>query len=210
MEDYFDYIDDYMIGSLSAERKAQFDRELQKNESLKVAVNNYGDAKKLSEGLLELDMMDTLSHLKAEEHTYAKKDYKEPKSKFRYLIGILILILIAIAAWWWAKQQNHDDRKTQVLASYIKPVNINATKSLDTMGMTSFNKGKYYFSLNRFEEAELWLKLFVSEKNEKKSVSRGYFWLGAAHLEQWELSDAKKAWEKSDEKEAKDNLKLID
>ncbi len=210
MGDYFDYIDDYMMGNLSSEKKAQFEKELLKNESLKVAVNNYNDAKKLSEGFLEVDMLDTLSRVKSKEHISTKKDNSVSTPKRRYLIGILILSLITIAVWWWAQQQNIEDQKTQVLASYIKPVDINATKSIDTMGMTSFEKGKYFFSLNRFDEAELWLKLFVSEKNEKISISRGYFWLGAAHLEQWELSDAKKAWKKSDEKEAKHNLKFID
>lgn len=206
MEDYFDYIDDYMDGSLSSDNRIRFEKELEANPSLRLAINNYHDAKKLSEGLLELDMMGTLSRHK--ELSNQSSIQLGHSKKRRLLLGIILLISIGLASWWFRKQTLEKNKK-QILATYIRPIDNNATKSLDTIGMDAFRKGKYYFSLNRFEESEVWLLLYLSEENDKKLISRGHFWLGAAHLEQWELSEAKKAWSQSGEKDAKENLKLI-
>lgn len=208
MEDFFDYIDDYMAGSLSPQNKVLFEAELLENASFKAAVSNYQDARKLSEGLLEVDIVDTLTKLKGEDKHQVTN--KSNSGKLNYLAIALLSVLALAIFWYFNKQKALDLDKDQVLASYIKPVDQQATKSVDTIGMTSFEKGKFYFALNRFEESEEWLIRYVSREKEKNALSRGYYWLGAAHLEQWELNEAKSAWQRSEEKSAKENLNMLE
>ena len=64
MEDYYAHIDDYMNGLLEGEELRLFEAEMKRNPSLKKAVENYEPAKQISEGLLEIDMLETLKGLK--------------------------------------------------------------------------------------------------------------------------------------------------
>ena len=107
-------------------------------------------------------------------------------------------------------EMNEEARhKKYVLANYERPIDEDATKSIDTVGMTSFEKGKYLFALNRFEESILVFESYLLEVSEKKLLSRGYFWLGAAYLEVWRVEDAREAWGKSEERGVEENLKLL-
>ena len=207
MEDYFEHIDDYVEGKLTSEDHKLFEAEMDRNSSLKEGVKNYHDAKKISEGLLELDMMDTLNKLQQEESVDQKEIKTKSNGKWIGLAAVLAFLILA--GWWFSNNADAELDKSKIYANYIKPVNSDATKSIDTLGMNDFEKGKYYFSLNRFEESEQWLKLYMSIEDDKESLSECYYWLGAAHLEQWEVDEAKKAWEMSDEKQAKENINII-
>jgi len=195
MQDYFEYIDDYIEGKLSAEDQALFAHQLRKDSSLETAVKNYHDAKKLSEGLLEADMLDTLDKL--DKKGMLGKNSQE-HSRRRWSVLFVLLAAISLLTWWLTTQKNSNLNKDQILASYIKPIDYAA-----------FQKGKYFFALNNFKESEYWLKDYISKEKNKKGLSEGYNWLGAVHLELWNVSDAKKAWGKSEEKEAVENLKLF-
>lgn len=208
MKDYFEYIDDYIAGSLSPELRAQFEEERKTNTSLSLAVDNYQEAKKLSEGLLEVDMMETLNKLQGED---GEDKSEKPKSNLKRNLLVLSAVLAALllVGWWMKSNSDLESDKRQILASYIKPIDTDATKSIDTIGMNAFEKGKYFFALNRFSESEEWLKQYISKEKDKNLLSSGYYWLGSAHLEQWEVADAREAWSESREEEAKSNLSLL-
>jgi len=207
MEDYFEHIDDYMEGKLSSDQHALFKKEIVKNSSLKEAVSNYHDAKKLSEGFLEADIMETLSSIEFQEKEPSAKTKTPSQFKWLKILGmLLVLFLIGLKI---GKNIKSKTNKEEILASYIKPIDMDATKSIDTVGMNSFEKGKYFFALNKFQESEEWLTLYLSNEKNEKALSRGFYWLGSAHLEQWEVSEAKEAWSKSDEENANKNLNIL-
>jgi len=214
MKDFYEHIDEYMEGSLSPIQVAEFEAEIKRDSSLELAVNNYHDAKKLSEGLLELDMMESLGKLEEEDSVAREKiseDNSETKKsagrKWFLLLGLVGILLLG--ALWLSKDGNSGLDKEMILASYERPVNADATRSIDTVGMNSFEKGKFFFALNRFEDSEQWLKEYVTIEKNINLLSQAYYWLGAAHLEQWEVDEAKKAWGKSGERGVKRNMGLL-
>ena len=64
MIEYYEHIDDYIDGRLSSEARQAFEDAMKTDASLKLAVENYMDAAKLSEGLLEMDIMETINNFK--------------------------------------------------------------------------------------------------------------------------------------------------
>jgi len=204
--EYYEHIDDYIDGRLSSEARQAFEDAMKTDASLKLAVENYMDAAKLSEGLLEMDIMETINNFK--NKSQEKIDYSTSKSK-KWLWFVLLATVLALSIFWYINDKESTLHQNQILATYIRPNDDDATKSMDTIGMTTFQKGKYFFQLNRFEESEEWLKKFVSTEKDKNLLSEGYYWLGAAQLEQWELDDAEKAWSQSHEAEAVKNVKLL-
>ena len=60
MDNFYEHIDDYKNGLLTGEVLDQFEAAMEGDLSLKLAVDNYDAAKGISEGLLEVDMMETL------------------------------------------------------------------------------------------------------------------------------------------------------
>lgn len=139
-------------------------------------------------------------------------DKKVKRSSFRRLaIAASVLGLLCVGGWWMIDYQADQERLEYVLAYYIKPVDEDATKSveIDTVGMSPFQKGKHLFSLNQFEESAEWLELVVEEEKDKNLVSEGYYWLGSAYLNMGMLDEAEKAWRMSDDERAVEGLKLF-
>ena len=223
MENVYEHIDDYMNGLLEGEMLSQFESEMNTNASLKKAVENYASAKAISEGLLEVDMMETLKRLKDSEKGLKKggssdninsgnqgTEMKTPKITRRFWLAAAFFIgLLAVTSLWIMDTNAKALDKDYILANYIRPIDEDATKSSDTNGRTNFEEGKHLFSLNRFEESIPWFESYLSEVSEKKLMSRGYFWLGAAYLESWRVEEAREAWEKSEERGVEENLKLF-
>lgn len=223
MENFYEHIDDYKNGLLEGEMLRQFETEMNANASLKKAVENYDAAKAISEGLLEVDMMETLRGLQEAKEGINNKNSADNLQSGRlqteartlkinrrfWMAAAVIIGLLAVTAWWMMDMKTKGLDKEYILANYTRPIDEDATKSIDTIGMTNFEKGKYYFSLNRFEESIPWFESYVLKVSEKKLLSEGYFWLGAAYLEVWRVEDAREAWEKSEESGAKENLTML-
>lgn len=229
MEDYYEHIGDYMNGTLGAEQRAAFEAEMERNASLQKAVDNYEAAKALSEGLLEVDMLETLQELKNESSAHLGEQKKIDRSssggqvidmesttkanRFSrrwWMTAAVFLGVLAVATWWMTKPLSDGLDQKYVLENYNRPYDEDATKSVDTVGMTPFQKGKYMFGLNEFEESIKWMEQYLSEIEEKKLRSEGYFWLGAAYLELWQLEKARESWGKSSEEGVAENLELIE
>lgn len=208
MTDFFEYIDGYKSGSLTAEELTAFETAMQEDASLKAAVDNYDDAKRLSEGLLEMDILHTLQTLGDTDpiNNSGKLNDNRLYIKLGVILGVISILMFLV----YLLNPRTTIDKNEVLALYQKPIDTSATKSIDTIGMSSFEKGKYYYSLNRFDESVYWFELMLNNDDEKKMHSKGYFWLGAAHLELWDIDKAREAWQKSEEKGALINLELIE
>lgn len=63
VEEFYEHIDDYKNGLLAGNLLARFENAMTDDASLKLAIDNYDTAKSISESLLEVDMMNTLSVL---------------------------------------------------------------------------------------------------------------------------------------------------
>jgi len=57
----YDYIDDYMEGSLNGDLLRQFESILSEDAELQLVVKNYKGVKQLSSGMLEMDLLDEVN-----------------------------------------------------------------------------------------------------------------------------------------------------
>lgn len=94
--DYYDHIEDYCENLLSPEDKKAFEAALLTDSQLKTLVDQYPDGHKISEGLLEMDMMETLARLKKEKSTLIVPiTKKKPWIKWvaaACVVGVLVFI----------------------------------------------------------------------------------------------------------------------
>lgn len=239
MHDQFEHIEAYFDGSLAGEAKARFEAALKEDSQLRSAVENYSDAMKISEGLLELDVANVINKLQATESDSSteteyevevetqvnskidrkpsntdRRSMKTNRSPLNWstftkvMVALLFLGGAMLVMGWFSQKQKQADRE-RIFASYIRPIDADASKSIDTVGMSLFEKGKYYFALNRFGDSEYWLERAVEKPTGEGGLAEIYFWLGAAHIEQWEVEEAISAWERSGNEDAFTNLKII-
>lgn len=206
MMDAYENIEDYVAGRLTAEAREAFEQAMATDAALQDAVECWPAVQAISGQLLDLDMAATVRKLQAAESS-------KKASPMRWLwLAIAGLLLAGLAYGYLQWQKGHVEKQQgEVLRAgiIVEPVDESATKSIDTVGMDFFEKGKYFYGLNSFEEAEKWLERFISVEKDKKMLSKGHNWLGAAHYYQNEIPEARAAWQKSDEGGAKENLKMI-
>jgi anti-sigma factor RsiW len=68
MISYFEWLDDYLDGSLSQEDRLAFEKAMVSDEKLKHAVDNYNLLKKISASLIEEETRENLSAISEEKH----------------------------------------------------------------------------------------------------------------------------------------------
>lgn len=216
---YYEYIDDYVSGKLSESLKIEFEKAMSIDASLKYAVENYDDAKSISEGLLEIDIMDTISNIKSEKKHNANQEGKVSKpsnSIFtlrRMMAAASIIGLISIATWWL---NNNENLKQELWNnSYSSIVDPDAVKSGDDIA----NKDplatvKHYYARNYNEECIEAVEQLLALSTNSDTLSLAYLYLGDTYLKrsyhqnmnQWE--EAISAFDKSKEAEAKERKNL--
>jgi len=207
MTDYYEHIEDYIAGSLSSEQMAAFEQAMEADADLRQAVADWPAAAKLSEGLLELDVLATIEALEAakgldegmpRDHTAVVRldpsrdglpmDHSYDVSR-KPLIWAVLLFVIGGLAWWvytsYAAEQEQQQWYAEV---YQRPIDPEATKSIDTVGMDLLQKGKFYFALNRYEDSETMLRELLAETKDADTIKLANYWLGHALVNQgnWE------------------------
>ncbi len=215
MIDFYEYIDDYMEGVLDAEMRQAFEEAMKQDTSLRTAVDNYPEAKKLAEGLLELDLMETLENARTSESTakVVTMDTSQPKprsSRTRpWMVAASIAALLTIAYIGFQDASGSSDFDQIWRTEYVKPLDPNATKTTEQPA-SPFNAGKYFFALNDFEEAEKWFTEALNIGSNPSEISEIQYWLGHSYMNQKKWDQAKTALQKSNHPEAARNLALID
>ncbi|MEM9546839.1 MAG: hypothetical protein AAGA77_12745 [Bacteroidota bacterium] len=225
MEDFYAHIEDYKLGLLEGELLEAFERQMAEDASLQLAVENFDVAKGISEALLEVDMMETLRGLKeAEKATKLSDDavVREMERKTtggrsaekfnlsRWIVAASFVGVLVFAGWWVMDWKAEREFREFVLDNYEWPVDFDATKSVDTIDMNDFEKGKYYFKVNDFEQSLLFLQRHLAIEKEDQLLSQGYEWLGAVFTKMDKKEQAINALSRSNEQKAFVNLQLYD
>lgn len=191
MQDHFEQIEDYLQDQLSPEERTAFKAAMALDASLRAAVDNYGDATLLSEGLLELDVMETLAGLRGDVAAPAEEEQASAKKPQRKIVPLLLaaavlIALVFLAQWWYKNDQEQQANEKWFAESYVRPIDPDATKSIDTVGMDPLQLGKYYFALNDFERSEYVLRNLLKQTSDQDTTSKAAFWLGHALVNQGE------------------------
>ncbi len=203
MNDYYDHIDDYINGSLTEAERTEFERALSTDPSLQAAVDNYDDATLLSEGLLELDVLETIGKLEGEgghrEGSAEVKQVQRATKTFTLRRWLMVASMVGVVclSGWWIVNQNEQSRRDKLWASYERPIDPDATKSIDTSRMDRFQLAKYYFALNEFEKSRNVLNTLLENTNNRDTIGQSHFWLAHVYINLGKWKKAKKKWEKS-------------
>ena len=173
-----------MSGALIKDEQLMFEQALLSDPELKAAVENYETGKKLSEGLLEIDMLGTIARLESK----SKKTQK--KKSIKTLIGWLLLLLVSIGLLYmfYINYKTEQENKQWYAEVYEKPIDPDATKSIDTTGMDLLQKGKFFFALNDFQQSESILRQLKESTTDQDTLKQANIWLGHALIGQgkWE------------------------
>jgi hypothetical protein len=150
MFDPFLHIDDYKEGSLSPDQVQLFEQALKENSELQKIMENYDEAKRLSEGLVEIETRAILESSRKEETVLNK-------SITRYLLPILAVAAI-IAGFILVSQLFQQPVSGETLfAEYFDVPNMAVTKkgtsqdSLLAITQGLFNSKRYPESLTKFD-----------------------------------------------------------
>lgn len=206
MTDYFEHIEDYMSDQLSAEQKAAFELAMESDSALRQAVADWPTAVKLSEGLLELDVLATIQGLEAAENPdegmprdHTKVVQIDPSSKGLatdqsydvsrkpWLWAVLMLALGGLAVWLYQGSRSQSIRtltSDQVYAAYYEaPVNEVTERGVDDIH-TSIEKAILLYHKDLPEEAA---QIFVADTTD---ISTSHYYLGHIALDKELYSDA--------------------
>jgi len=210
---FFEYLEDYKNGNLSEELQAQMKVFLDENPHYKSHLDNYQKAKEISESILELDTLETLENLdKEQEKNKTMTTNKNAKKGSQKVVWTLIALLLAIAAIWYfvfkPMEAQKSDEPTQIATNYERPVNEDGTKSGELENMNSFEKGKYYFDLNDFEQAEFHLGQALITNLDPDKRADIYYWLAHAQFQLKKYGLTRKSLYLSNHKDA-DQLREV-
>ncbi|MBK8109580.1 MAG: hypothetical protein IPK46_04165 [Saprospiraceae bacterium] len=117
MISYFEWLDDYMDGSLSQEDRLAFEKAMVSDEKLKHAVDNYNLLKKISASLIEEETRENLSAISEEKHK------PTPVRKLnRWWLVAAAVIFIGLSIYWLISLSNLGSDHDKIMADlYLKP-----------------------------------------------------------------------------------------
>lgn len=162
MIDYFEHIEAYLDGNLETSLRADFEKQMHSDRSLKLAVENHPIAKKIANGLIEIEAQEILEKIKSEKLSKAKQ------FKIGGWIGGIAAIGGIILFSIWAMNNFGGKTDYAQLASdyYISP-NTNITRGVE-VPKGALENAKYLFSLNRFKESRAaFQQMLTDEKNDE-------------------------------------------
>ena len=105
---YYKNIESYCDGEMSPQDIIAFEQAMKEDNELEKAVNLYKNSKKIAEGFLELDIMDTINRLEANDKVEidGAKDISTGKtgikifSMRKLVIAASFIGLLGMGVWW--------------------------------------------------------------------------------------------------------------
>jgi len=220
--DFYKNIENYCEGLLDESSRLAFEKAMSIDKDLSNEVDNYLDALKISEGLLEIDIMSTIEDLQKEE---TKKNISSKKDKVnaikpidkktifsikQFMMAASVIGVLIFVGWWGIGGNETGFNEELWNNEYERPYDEDATKSSDLERKDLLSSGKYYFSLNEFENSEKALLDFISKTKSSDSLSKAYYWLGHNYMNVEKWDKAIKTFKKSQEKGVTMNIELCE
>lgn len=113
-----DHIDDYMAGLLSGEDLIEFEAAVASDEQLRRLVENYDEIKSVSEGVLELQLLNEVTAIQPDNKTI-----KQPRSNNRYFLLAAAFLLLAAVAYYFFSEKNKIQEEPVLFADvYREPI----------------------------------------------------------------------------------------
>ncbi len=186
---YYEYIEQYCEDLLDKTARSKFEMAMSKDKNLAADVERYQKAKKISEGLFEIDIMETIENLKYENEISnsneshdiltidkSKDNFGKKINIRRWLIAASISGVLIFSAWWLTNNTaiNNDKLFT---ALYHEPV-----WSIERSGDQSYlTKAVRYYLDSDIDEA----KSLLLDSIDNKEL--GKLWLAEMYLKDGQI-----------------------
>jgi hypothetical protein len=168
----YDYIDDYKAGVLSGEELAAFETALTSDEKLRHLVNHYDHLKSVSEGILEMQLLQEVSAAGVKQLKQQNK--KNNSHPLFYLAAACIIAAFVLYHWQFGK----NDEPILFADVYQAPIwpieRASTTSSLDSFISQA---AKEYVNNDNLPRAKEILLDSVSDKN------LGRYWLAEMYMQ---------------------------
>lgn len=216
--DFYEYIEAYKQGTLDQDLREQMEAAMANDSALRKAVDNYDHAKDIAQGLLEIDIMQTIQQLQENKAQKSSENgsndsisIKDSRSKIvsipSWLIAASLIGIIALAAMWFLPNNTASEKERLWAELYQPAINKDLAKSGTTKFKDEFVEGKHYASLNDYEKSNAALNNVISNSNSQDTIQQAYFWLAHNYLKTDRYDEAITAFEKSKEESS---LAMID
>lgn len=216
MIDFYEHIDDYVEGKLDQSTLDLMNHAIAKDHNLKEAITNYPTAKKISEALLEIDILEKIKSLEDTNlnETGTRSAQINYKKGIAFLI-VFIAILSLLLGYNYLSNQKTANQNELFASLYTPPIDRQAVRSIMIEDKDAFSKGKHYFSLNDYSKALVHFNEAEKELSNANTTvdytkSELFYWIGHVYINNKEWALAKKYFEKSQEKGSQENIALIE
>lgn len=181
--DFFEKIDDYIQGKLSAAERQQFEAAMQSDPALQFAVEEYETGLKLSEALLESDMAQTLAQLRIDEGQKTSVATVRPmpnKPWRRYVLAASVAGLLALGTYLVVRP-NPVYTQEQIMAEHYRAPVYDMERSRDINNLTDLESAQYLFHMKSYEASEKKL-LNILSRGATSDRSEAQYYLGHIYL----------------------------
>lgn len=204
--DYYEYIEQYLDGSLDAELMDKMKMAISQDADLKLAIDNFADATKLSEGFLEFDIKETIQQLEgvSKKNIKSKQPQKAKVKKLnisRWLAAAASVAIVLGVGWWMMQDDGPPLSKDEIWAQYYQAPMIDIERS-GGGEMSIYDQAKYALSVEDYKESEKLFKQTLRGLPTGDTISTAQYYLGHLKLqtsnyrkaiEYFGVSNAKKA-----------------
>jgi len=176
---YYKKIEDYIDGLLDETEQRAFEIAMSEDKKLAEEVEKYKDAKIISEGLLEIDIMETIEKLSKKGATDNLNVVSINRNKFfsfRKMMMAASFVGVLIIAGWWAIGNTKIDNK-KLYQEPIWPIERSGTESILSNASIMYLNGD-------FESA----KALLTDSIKNKDL--GKLWIAEMYLKNEEFDSA--------------------
>ncbi|MEP7196234.1 MAG: hypothetical protein ABI851_06910 [Saprospiraceae bacterium] len=184
-KDYFDWIEDYLEGRLNEEQRSEFETELQHNETLKEAIENFPLAKKLSAALIEDEVREKLAALKSSK---SRNFYSSPWIR---IAAILIIGMCGYFLYKISAPEFNPDHQEMFAYLYIQPAQISVRGN--ESNLSKLDTAILLFEQEHFKEST---SLLLSQNSETEDSLQIFKYLAHGYLRLSDYANSKKYFQK--------------
>ena len=235
MFDPYLHIDKYMAGTLAAEEVSLFNKALLNDAELQSVVDNYDEAKRLSEGLIEIEVRGVLDSIATDEDDFIEDGREKSSLKLNYLWPVIAIAAMIAGLIFLSNIFSTPVKAGDLYASHFKvPVMAITTKgnqadSLVNLAQGLFNAQAYeesikvFSKIDRSKETDLYRAINFQVLNQSDSTlyilnsintqsSDSYWYAAMAYLSLGDMVKAKESLLKIDKESVhfKNSLQIID
>ncbi|MEZ4950375.1 MAG: tetratricopeptide repeat protein [Saprospiraceae bacterium] len=193
--DFYEYIEDYCNGFMEESTREAFEQAMVSDKALAAAVSNYMEGKKIAEGLLEIDMMETLNKLKTEKEKVGtiRSNIRERLNQPLWFATIAASFLLIIVLSVIFLQHSKNNQYTQLFEKYyFEPLSSESRGGQSESISQTDNPcqiAHIYLDMGKISKAK---KLYsqLLEKGENCDQKANYF-LSLVALQQGDMEMAK-------------------